>query len=122
MSITFVGTNTPVTPAIGQVRFDTSVNQVQTWDGNRWVVITDGMGFEKKIVCEDLTFGSMTFYKVVTEGYDFDELNEWCNQTFGPPRTGPDPKNIHKWFISGGEIYFDEAKHREWFILKWSAT
>lgn len=76
---------------------------------------------EKRIICEDLKFGNMTFYKVVTEGYDFDELNEWCNQTFGPPRVGPDAYNKHKWFISGGEFYFHEEKNRSWFVLKWSS-
>lgn len=119
----FVATiGTPQTPAVGEIRFNTTTNQMELYTGNGWAVITAGMRMnEKKIVCEDLTFGSLTFYKVITEGYDFDELNEWCNQTFGPPRTGPDTNNTHKWFLSSGEFYFHEEKYREWFVLKWSA-
>lgn len=121
MAVTYIGTAAPQIPAIGTIRFDTFVNQVQTWDGHGWISIDPAhYKFMKKLTCEDLTFGNMTFYKVVTEGYDFDELNEWTNQTFGPPRTGPDPYNKHKWFISGGEFYFHESKYRDWFVLKWS--
>lgn len=122
MAVTYIGTISPHQPAVGQIRFDTNVNQVQTWDGTSWVTMTSAdLKPMKKITCEDLTFGSITFYKVVTEGYDFDELNEWCNQTFGPPRTGPDPYNKHNWFISSGEFHFHEEKYRDWFVLRWSS-
>lgn len=123
MVVTYLGNTTIPTPAIGTMRFNQSTFQLEMFTGAGWTTVTtvDDLKVEKKIICEDLTFGSLTFYKVVTEGYDFDQLNEWCNQTFGPPRTGPDSKNEHKWFLSGGEIYFHEAKYREWFVLRWSS-
>lgn len=121
--MTFVFTAPKVTtaPAIGAIRFDYTTNLMHTWDGTQWVIITNGpTASMKKLICEDLSFGSSQFYKVAAEGYDFDELNEWTNETFGPPRIGPGQPEC-KWFISGGEFYFHEAKHRDWFVLKWSS-
>lgn len=122
MGVTYIGTN-PIAPiAIGSVRYDTTSNQVEIWDGSQWIQVTSDtrMWNERKLTCEDLRFGDLWFYKVVAEGYDFDELNEWCNQTFGPPRTDKS-NHTHKWFISGGDFYFHEEKLRTWFVLKWSS-
>lgn len=121
---TYLGTDlsTISAPAAGTVRYNTTTNTVETYDGSVWVTISSsGKTLDKKLICEDLRFGSSIFYKIIAEGYDWDEINQWCNETFGPPRTGPSG-NAHKWFISGGDIFFHEEKHREWFILKWSAA
>ncbi len=119
--MTFVATiGTPQTPAVGHLRFNETTSQMEMYTGNGWVPIATGMGMnEKKLICEDLNFG-IPLYKVDAEGYDFDELNEWCNQTFGPPRIGPGQPEC-KWFISGGEFYFHEKKNRDWFVLKWTS-
>jgi hypothetical protein len=124
--MSYIGTSPSIASlhaVAGQVRYDTSTNQVQMWDGSQWVQVTNNsmVWDQKKLTCEDLKFGNLWFYKVVAEGYDFDELNEWCNQTFGPPRTDQKGTALHKWFISGGDFYFHEEKHRSWFVLKWTA-
>ena len=103
-----------------------SGEHIKIYDGTTWIPmqtvnynVSDKM---KELISENLKFGSMWFYKVEAIGYDWDELHTWCSDTFGPPRTGPDTYNKHKWFISGGDFFFHEEKYRDWFILKWSSS
>ena len=118
----YIGTNKPVQPATGSIRFDTSTCQVNIYDGSNWVPVTGStIIMDKQLITEELTFGSTTFYTVEAKNYDWDELYIWARETFGRPRDGTRVGETlnGKWFISGGTFYFDEQKHRDWFLVKW---
>lgn len=126
MAITFTTAPTGITqPAIGSVYFDQNTSTFKMYDGSTWQYVS--MGFhetmERQLITDELTFGSLTFYTVEPKGYDWDELHNWCQETFGPPRDGIKiQETLHnKWFTSGGSFHFHEEKHRDWFMIKWSS-
>ena len=116
----YIGTASVPMPTIGTLKYDTTSNQVQAWDGNQWVTVSsEVMINQKRLIVEEVTFGGTTFYTVEPSGYDWNEVYIWVRTTFGEPRTdrGGFTK---KWFISGGTFWFDDQKHRDWLVLRWS--
>ena len=46
------------------------------------------------------------------------EIQEWCNDIYGPAGHWFDPLN--RWYISNGKYVFSNETDRTMFILKWS--
>ena len=51
-------------------------------------------------------------YRVRIEGYDYDEILNWCKSTYDS-----EIYNCH-----GQTLTFKYQKHLDWFILKWSSN
>ena len=120
----YIGQTPSPTLAAGMVTFDPTTNELKIYDGNNWTVLstTGIVSMDKQLIIENLTFGSLTFYTVDPKNYDWDEVYIWTRETFGPPHDGTKVKETlyNKWFISGGVFHFNQEKHRDWFVMKWS--
>ena len=122
--ITYIATPTGQ-PVTGSIYFDNAVGSFKIYDGTKWTVMAHSPDdiMDKHLITDELTFGSLTFYTVEPKGYDWDELHNWCQEIFGPPRDGIKIQETlyNKWFTSGGSFHFHEEKHRDWFMIKWSS-
>lgn len=53
-------------------------------------------------------------------GPEYDEVLQWCEQTFGPH-----PKNRDawsRWYMGMGTVVFRDEKDYNWFILRWGVN
>ena len=119
----------PMTPAAGSVRFNTTTNDVEMWNGTSWLSVAGGTPTPRNLVFDTGTVYGARYYTVKPEGYVWAELEEWCTTTFGShggaiwgadPNKAPLPNE--RWYMNNSKFWFRNEKDRNWFTMRWTAN
>jgi len=119
----FVGTQPTFNPVVGEMRFNTDDNYMETYDGTKWIKIsTVGNVSEYSLHVSTGTVLGREYY--IAEPINADSLwpdmIEWTVHTFGPTRTiWEDPGA--RWYANNAKFWFKDKKDLDWFVLRWSS-
>lgn len=123
-SIPLITSPQPTTPSAGQLRFNTTTNQMETYNGSNWNVLTDiPISPKLKIAIGRSKFGDCHYWVEATACGLFSErylknieIDEWVVATYGPKSDW----GYGRWCASDARYWFKEEKDRDWFILRWT--
>lgn len=123
-SIPLTTTTRPTAPVVGEMRFNTTNNIFESFDGTNWVVVDVSQGLDKlKIAIGKEKFGDCYYWVQVTVPGLFSErreknleIDEWVEKTYGPKSTW----GYGRWTGADERYWFKEEKDRDWFILRWT--
>ena len=114
----------PVSPAVGQIRLNTTTSDIETYDGTQWVVTVGGLGSKLEITIGKEKFGECEYWVEVVPGGLFSdrrqkniEIDEWVVATYGPKSDW----GYGRWCAADGRYWFKKEADRDWFVVKWSA-
>jgi hypothetical protein len=111
----------PVGPAVGTIRFNTTVSMMETWDGASWKqVVQTAVGGYKFEFSERAVHGE-TYSVVEPIGHiPWEEMTQWCNETLGPTADdGVWTANV-RWYVNNSKFWFRDERDRTMFVLKWA--
>jgi hypothetical protein len=69
------------------------------------------------------------YYTVKPEGGVWADLQQWCEESFGPhggaiwgndPNKPPFPNE--RWYMNNSKFWFRNEKDRDWFAIRWSTS
>ena len=60
------------------------------------------------------------YYAVECYGYNWDDLHDWCVESFGPLHPDGVWKPDQRWYENNSAFWFRETKDRDWFVMRWS--
>ena len=123
-SIPLITSARPPAPAAGQIRMNTTANQMEAFDGTSWIAIDGNVGPSKlKIAIGKEKFGDCHYWVQVTVPGLFSErleknleIDAWVEKTYGSKSTW----GYGRWTGADGRYWFKEEKDRDWFILRWT--
>lgn len=121
---TFINVNNAT---VGELRFNTTKNIFESFDGTGWVVIVDdpgGLAIDKlKITIGKEKFGDCHYWVQADPPGVFSqrrekniEIDGWVEKTYGPKSTW----GYGRWTGADKRYWFKEEKDRDWFVLRWT--
>lgn len=60
------------------------------------------------------------YYAVECLGYIWDDLHDWCTDSFGATAKNGVWEPGCRWYENNTAFWFREAKDRDWFVMRWS--
>jgi len=120
---TFIGTARPANPVAGEMRFNTDINHMETYDGTRWIkIITVDDVSEYRLDINEGTVLGQPYYTVAPINADFKwgEMMSWMVETFGPTGSVWDDSGC-RWYANNAKFWFKDRKDLDWFVLRWSS-
>lgn len=73
-----------------------------------------------KLTLREGTVYGEEYYAVDCLGYIWDDLHDWCVESFGPTSKEGVWKPHCRWYENNGAFWFREQKDRDWFVMRWS--
>ena len=122
MSLTFIGTNEKhhPTPVAGEMRFNTDTKRMESYDGNKWSMVTimaDASYYLE--IDEGRVFGAK-YHTVAPINAEFvwGEMMSWMVETFGPTISIWEDSGA-RWYANNAKFLFKHKKDMDWFVLRW---
>ena len=84
----------------------------------------------EELVLGESRFAGARYYTVEPVGGNWQEMEQWCTETFGPASDVWDSKNpdnqfmwpeCGRWYKNNRKFWFRNERDRDWFILRWNS-
>jgi hypothetical protein len=132
MNITTGMPGAHVDPAVGAIRFNTTISTIEMWDGNAWVVTSGVLAQQEmpELKIEVGTVAGIVYNCVIPVGKPWTDMFQWCIDTMGEcgnkdPWGGKHPVSdnlvLHaRWYMAENMFWFRDPEDQMMFVLRWS--
>lgn len=121
--ITYTGTTSTSKPIVGMMRFNTTDNCMETYDGTQWSkVYTVGNVVSYRLDISEGRVAGARYYTVEPVGQcDWYEMQKWMVETFGETADDGVWTPGERWYANNSKFWFRNRKDLDWFVLRWSS-
>ena len=107
--------------AAGQIRFNTTTNQMEMFDGHNWTQVATVTSKYELVLDEGKVYGAR-YHTIAPLGAEalWNEMMEWMVTTFGPTPADGVWTPGSRWYANNAKFWFRNTKDRDWFVLRWS--
>ena len=121
-----------VDPAVGAIRFNTTISTIEMWDGNAWVVTSGVLAQQEmpELKIEVGTVAGIVYNCIKPIGKPWTDMFQWCIDTMGEcgnkdPWGGKHPVSdnlvLHaRWYMAENMFWFRDPEDQVMFVLRWS--
>ena len=134
MNITTGMPGAHVNPAVGSIRFNTTISTIEMWDGNNWVV-TSGVLTQQEtpeLIMKVGSVAGIVYNCVIPVGKPWVDMFRWCVDMMdkcGNRNADSilDQAVVHedvalhaRWYMAENMFWFRDPEDRVMFVLRWS--
>ena len=122
--VAFVGMQPSPNPLTGQMRFNTTTNFMETFDGTNWIkTYTVGNVTPYSLHIDEGRVYGARYYTVepVNASAQWPEMMEWMVETFGPSPIDGVWTPGARWYANNAKFWFRNKKDLDWFVIRWSS-
>ena len=121
-----------IDPAVGAIRFNTTISAVEMWDGHSWVVTSGVMAQQEtpELIMQVGSVAGIVYNCVEPRGKSWPDMFLWCVETMGKcGNSNADPQwpsrnedfVLHaRWYMKESMFWFKDPEDRVMFVLRWS--
>jgi hypothetical protein len=132
MNITTGMPGAHIDPAVGAIRFNTTISTIEMYDGNNWVV-TSGVLTQQEtpeLIMKVGSVAGIVYNCVIPVGKPWVDMFRWCvdmmdkcgNRNADPlwPSRNEDVVLHARWYMAENMFWFRDPEDQMMFVLRWS--
>ena len=121
-----------IDPAVGSIRFNTTISTIEMWDGHNWVVTSGVMAQQEtpELIMQVGSVAGIVYNCVEPRGKSWPDMFLWCVETMGKcGNKDADPQWLFRnadfvlharWYMKESMFWFKDPEDRVMFVLRWS--